>query len=111
MVIASRTPEGEPTRCPVCGNDARIEPSLFFGDATCPCCGTLLWVLKLSNERTVFEQASSEHVKERVKQVLARLLGVSPDKLDGDTPLVNDLGADSLDIVELAMELEEELGR
>jgi len=43
MVISSRTPEGRPNRCPICGNDLRIEPSLYTLDAPCPRCGHLLW--------------------------------------------------------------------
>jgi hypothetical protein len=43
MEPASRTPEGESNRCPICGNEVRIEPSRPPGDAPCPCCGHLLW--------------------------------------------------------------------
>src|SRR5690348_7977560 len=43
MVVSSRTPEGEPNRCPVCGNALRLEPSRPPGDAPCPSCGALLW--------------------------------------------------------------------
>ena len=43
MVISSRTPEGTPNRCPVCGTHMRIEPSAPSGDAPCPCCGHLVW--------------------------------------------------------------------
>ncbi len=43
MVISSRTPEGSPNLCPVCGNRLNIEPSLPACDAPCPCCGHLLW--------------------------------------------------------------------
>src|SRR5690242_20174330 len=43
MTISSRTPEGEPNRCPVCGNSLRLEPSVPPGDAPCPSCGCLLW--------------------------------------------------------------------
>ena len=43
MVIASRTPEGTPHRCPICRNAVRIEPSHPPGDAPCPHCGQLLW--------------------------------------------------------------------
>ncbi len=42
-VISSRTPEGEPARCPICGVLDAIEPSLLGGDAPCPSCGHLLW--------------------------------------------------------------------
>src|SRR5262245_63759521 len=43
MTISSRTPEGSPNRCPVCGADFRTEPSRPPGDAPCPQCGHLLW--------------------------------------------------------------------
>jgi hypothetical protein len=43
MLISSRTPEGTPNLCPVCGTHLKIEPSLPPGDAPCPACGHLLW--------------------------------------------------------------------
>jgi hypothetical protein len=43
MNSPSRTPEGDPNRCPVCGARWRIEPSRPAGDAPCPSCGTLIW--------------------------------------------------------------------
>ncbi len=43
MTVSSRTPEGAPNHCPVCGNSVRIEPSIPPGDAPCPNCGSLLW--------------------------------------------------------------------
>jgi anti-anti-sigma factor len=43
MVISSRTPEGQPNRCPVCGDFLKMEPSNPAGDAPCPRCGHLLW--------------------------------------------------------------------
>ena len=47
-------------------------------------------------------------VAERVTDIDAEQLGVSKDQINPDTSFVNDLGADSLDTVELVMELEEE---
>jgi PTS system nitrogen regulatory IIA component len=44
MNIASRTPEGLPGRCPLCGQDVVVDPSIPPGDATCPHCGSLLWI-------------------------------------------------------------------
>src|SRR5262245_11621993 len=41
--VSSRTPEGLPNKCPLCGNELRIEPSNPPGDAPCPSCGHLLW--------------------------------------------------------------------
>jgi hypothetical protein len=40
---ASRTPEGWPNRCHLCGQEVTIEPSTPPGDAPCPFCGCLLW--------------------------------------------------------------------
>ena len=45
---------------------------------------------------------------ERVKDIVSEQLGVDKEKVAMETSLVNDLGADSLDVVELVMELEEE---
>lgn len=47
-------------------------------------------------------------VEERVVDIVAEQLGVSKDQITTETSFVNDLGADSLDTVELVMELEEE---
>ncbi len=47
-------------------------------------------------------------VEERVVNIVAEQLGVDKDKIKRESNFVNDLGADSLDTVELVMELEEE---
>ena len=47
-------------------------------------------------------------IENRVKQIVVEQLGVSEDEVSGDSSFVDDLGADSLDTVELVMALEEE---
>ncbi|MDX1514519.1 MAG: acyl carrier protein [Gammaproteobacteria bacterium] len=47
-------------------------------------------------------------VEERVKQIVVEQLGVKEEEVGGDSSFVDDLGADSLDTVELVMALEEE---
>ncbi|MFO0898174.1 MAG: acyl carrier protein [Pirellulales bacterium] len=47
-------------------------------------------------------------VKDRVIDIVSEQLGVDREKVSPETSFVNDLGADSLDTVELVMELEEE---
>lgn len=47
-------------------------------------------------------------VAERVIEIVAEQLGVSKEQITPETSFVNDLGADSLDTIELVMELEEE---
>lgn len=80
MTISSRTPEGLPFRCPVCGKESSIEPSSATGDAPCPRCGHLLW-----------------WIQQRV------------GNFDLETSL-EELHLDSLDVVELVMAAESELG-
>src|SRR5436190_8265054 len=43
MTPSSRTPEGFPNHCPICGSRVYVAPSQPAGDAPCPTCGHLLW--------------------------------------------------------------------
>ena len=47
-------------------------------------------------------------VEQKVKQIIVEQLGVDEAQVDPTASFVDDLGADSLDIVEFVMELEEE---
>ena len=47
---------------------------------------------------------------DRVKKIVVEHLGVEQDKVTEDASFIDDLGADSLDIVELVMAFEEEFG-
>ena len=51
---------------------------------------------------------SSEEVLEKVKGIIVEQLGVSENSVTEEASFIDDLGADSLDIVELVMALEEE---
>ncbi len=51
---------------------------------------------------------SSEEVFEKVKNVIVEQLGVAENNVNMESSFIDDLGADSLDIVELIMALEEE---
>ncbi|HEC13299.1 MAG TPA: acyl carrier protein [Acidiferrobacteraceae bacterium] len=48
------------------------------------------------------------NVQDRVTKIVAEQLGVSADQVTAEASFVDDLGADSLDTVELVMALEEE---
>ena len=48
------------------------------------------------------------NVEERVRNIIVEQLGVQSDEISIDSSFVDDLGADSLDTVELVMALEEE---
>ncbi len=49
-------------------------------------------------------------VADKVKEIVVQQLGVSPDQVTPEAKFIEDLGADSLDQVELVMALEEEFG-
>jgi acyl carrier protein len=52
----------------------------------------------------------SEPTDARVREIIINELGVEPEKVTDDASFVEDLGADSLDTVELVMAFEEEFG-
>ena len=47
-------------------------------------------------------------VNAKVKDIIVEQLGVDPEKVKAEASFIDDLGADSLDIVELVMAMEEE---
>ncbi len=49
-------------------------------------------------------------VEDRVKQIVVEQLSVKEEEVSAESSFVDDLGADSLDTVELVMALEEEFG-
>ena len=49
-------------------------------------------------------------VEEKVKHIIVEQLGVDAEEVKPEASFVDDLGADSLDVVELVMALEEEFG-
>ena len=81
--ISSRTPEGDGYLCPICGKMAALEASPGSGDVPCPSCGHLLW-----------------WIRDR--------LGIMESVLESLQLTMEAIGKDSLDFVELVMELEEE---
>jgi len=52
--------------------------------------------------------SSTSSVEERGVEIVSEQMGVAKDQINRETSFINDLGADSLDTVELVMELEEE---
>lgn len=51
---------------------------------------------------------SPEEIFDKVKEIIVEQLGVAEDSITREASFIDDLGADSLDIVELVMALEEE---
>ena len=52
----------------------------------------------------------SDEVSSKVKKIVADHLGIEEAKVNDDSSFIDDLGADSLDTVELVMAFEEEFG-
>lgn len=52
----------------------------------------------------------SDNIEAKVKDIIVEQLGVSADQLKPEAKFIEDLGADSLDTVELVMAFEEEFG-
>ncbi|MDB4354103.1 acyl carrier protein [Akkermansiaceae bacterium] len=52
----------------------------------------------------------ADNISEKVTEIIVEQLGVSADQVKPEAKLIEDLGADSLDAVELVMAIEEEFG-
>ena len=53
---------------------------------------------------------AEKSIEQRVKDIIVEQLGVNADQVTPDAKFIEDLGADSLDTVELVMALEDEFG-
>ena len=52
----------------------------------------------------------SDEIRNKVKKIVADHLGIEEEKIKDESSFIDDLGADSLDTVELVMAFEEEFG-
>jgi len=55
--------------------------------------------------------AAEKTIEQRVKEIIVEQLGVTTEQVTPEAKFIEDLGADSLDTVELVMALEEEFGQ
>lgn len=93
MIVSSRTPEGQPGRCPVCGHEAPLLACGPLADAPCPQCGTLIWPIHTPDSLYLLAaDILSADQRETLRMLVERAR--RPD-------------LDSLDQVELMMDLEE----
>jgi acyl carrier protein len=91
---------------------ARLPPVKVNHDeaatTTRPRLGSACRAIKAMTKRTRVETMSD--IGERVKKIVVEHLGVEPAKVTENASFIDDLGADSLDTVELVMAFEEEFG-
>jgi mannitol/fructose-specific phosphotransferase system IIA component (Ntr-type) len=96
MQPSSRTPEGDPNQCPVCGKDVYIEPTTPPGDAPCPHCGHLLWFTSHNSLETfefvpreaVVSNLSAATKSDAIRLLVGRLLDAGrlpKDSIEGAT--------------------------
>ncbi len=88
---------------------------ILFNSFTCdavpglsPAFGPDLSLAATNTNRTNFMAEKS--IEEKVKDIIVEQLGVNPEQVTPQASFIEDLGADSLDIVELVMAFEEEFG-
>jgi acyl carrier protein len=65
-------------------------------------------VCRLENSTLIY--MADKPIDQRVKDIVVEQLGVKPEQVTPQAKFIEDLGADSLDTVELVMALEEEFG-
>ena len=96
MSVSSRTPEGFPSHCPLCGAETKLEYSDPAEDAPCPNCGYLLW-------------KSGQVLRFTIKRLTETRI-VPSEGITADSLFEHLHNGDSLDFVEFLMELEDEFG-
>jgi acyl carrier protein len=93
-MISSGTPEGLPSRCPLCGDDTALNFSEPIGDATCPSCGVGL--------------ARTEMLLLRLRELAKSYPSLELEEITVDSPWPP--GGDSMTAVEVMLDLEREMG-
>jgi acyl carrier protein len=86
---------------------------ILFNSFTCDAVAGLsgscrTYACATNTNRTNFMAEKS--IEEKVKDIIVEQLGVNPEQVTPQASFIEDLGADSLDIVELVMAFEEEFG-
>ena len=89
------------------GSDGKIRPDSTAPDS--PATGGLFSICRKAKSIPIQKKGTCmENIEQRVRKIVAEQLGVNEADVKNESSFVNDLGADSLDTVELVMALEEE---
>jgi acyl carrier protein len=68
----------------------------------------MIYFASLFNKSNLNKRKMSQSIEEKVRKIIVERLGVDESEVTLEASFTNDLGADSLDTVELIMELEKE---
>ncbi len=96
-------------KCPHCDAAVPVSSPELFGDVQCPKCATRLLFLKSGRQASFLGYPEAERVRELLVNFIAEQLGVAKSDVRANASLVNDLGIDSLDALELVLAIDEEL--
>jgi len=100
-----RTPEGVPSRCPLCDAVICLEPTGSLGDATCPYCKRALWFVQVFPHALYYP---AEEVSPAKRQKIAAVVTKWAATSRQAALAVDDL--DSVELVAFVMEMETILG-
>ena len=76
----------------------------------CPECPAAAGLNPSATNTNLANFMAEKSIEEKVKDIIVEQLGVNPEQVTPQASFIEDLGADSLDIVELVMAFEEEFG-
>src|SRR5947209_6728789 len=107
--MTNPTPSRVPNWCPFCGA-LLAAPSERSATVPCASCNRPLWFTRAPDGVWFHDPAAVAAIRERVVRVLSRNFGLDPQRITDAMTFTEDIGADTLDIVETVMELEEEFG-
>ncbi len=94
--------------CPLCNCDVHVEGNSLFGEQACAGCGKKLWFLTAAHEARFFDYETSGELRDKACGFIAERFEIDREKL---TPnVLDEMDVDSLEALEMLMELEEELG-
>ena len=106
----SSTGPVDKNRCPLCGGEVKVETDQIFGEIDCPQCGKHLWFLSAAFAARFFDFESSTELREQAIGMMAERLELDPSDLANNPKLIQEIETDSLEALELIMDLEEQLG-
>jgi acyl carrier protein len=109
MPLPTPTPSGVPNCCPFCGV-LLADPPERSSHTACVSCGVRLWFTRSPSGTWFHDPVRVAPIRERVIRVVCENLGVNPEKITDATSFTEDIRADTLDLVEMVMELETEFG-
>lgn len=87
MNVSSRTPEGQPNHCPLCGKLVRVSPSHPTHDAPCPHCGQLLFFVRDQEDTSSAYFFSPEYEADNIPPHIFSLMPISVGLETGAVPV------------------------